>query len=411
MLSGAVAGDKVLIRVNNGSAWHYIAGELLTESSDSVSPIDISSKTDLGQRRLMDGEGLRTVQLSLNLIFNNSLGFNYLRTAFLAGDSVPLEIVKEGAEDVLVISYFITSWSADAADNAAYLAAVTLVSTGELVPPDFAIGDFYWPLSDASGDVEGTFSVDRTFTVVADGVITIANYQMPSLRADGGGSALQLTSDVAGNNAAVAENYIQVVADAPSSDFNIAWSNGFTIEFINKVDRIDVDIINSRGKVGAGIFCNVLSGAEAKIFNLQYDNYNGVFSDPLNPTLTLHDRAGSPITTYATYGTQLEDEIRSSDTLTLGEIRHFLATFRPSNDTVEFFLDGVSQGEITVPTSWWTAGGDDLLTGASATQMRIGSAQLQGTGSNMTMQDLRIHLLEADQAFATQQFEAALVNT
>ena len=109
-MSGELNSTKVLMRVNDGSLWHYIAGEINSNSTENFAPIDISSK-DLKGVKVFIGEGKRTRDISVSLIFNNSLGAAYLRAAYIAKSITQFEIVANGVEDVDVINVMITSWN------------------------------------------------------------------------------------------------------------------------------------------------------------------------------------------------------------------------------------------------------------------------------------------------------------
>jgi len=188
-------------------------------------------------------------------------------------------------------------------------------------------------------------------------------------------------------------------------DMNIAYNQGFTIECINRIGSFQ-----NSGSWDVG---NVINAAHNlfsdNLWVMRWDDFDN--GTNLRAVFTLVKRN----TLYSSgndHPANVEAEVRSTNIFPTGtNAYHFLATIRPSNNTIELWIDGVSQGIASFTNEWlWGEGGQggvsDLLTGNKATAFSPGAGYLDGAwrAGNTYLQDIRIHLLEADENFAQKQY-------
>ena len=81
--SGAFNGTDVFIRVNNGSTWLSVGGQLAHTETISNALIEITNK-DESRRELLPDKGIQKVDYSVDVIFCSQSGFNHVRQ--LAGN-------------------------------------------------------------------------------------------------------------------------------------------------------------------------------------------------------------------------------------------------------------------------------------------------------------------------------------
>lgn len=219
-------------------------------------------------------------------------------------------------------------------------------------------------------------------------------YQRPSLRTDGQGFSKDVTN--------ITERFI--------GDFNsglrIPYEDGFTYETLIKYQTL----ITPHSTRGAGFDLTRCFG----LWAFQFDNWDSgsLLTDPITPHLVLIKRGGF-VYNDARDPTHVEVDIRGSVIPSLSDIIHVMFTLRTSDNTAEMWIDGVSQGTVSIPVNWWdngAPGGVEDIKTPTATQgdsvLRFAYTGGAGLDRVTDMQDIRIHLLEADQAFADQQFAA-----
>lgn len=212
--------------------------------------------------------------------------------------------------------------------------------------------------------------------------------QQTSLRDDGAGTCILYN----GGDYQIAEK-------------NIPMASGFTLEGLVRINSFQ----SSGGSTAGNFLQQNWNNAFENLWVLRFDNFDG--SGLVRPCFSLINRNTS-YSTLSNYG-NVAAEVRGTESVVIGQVYHMLATIRPSDDTIEFWLNGVSLGTDTIPVGWYDIGGDpgqDVLTGARSTRINFGPGFLSGAwrGSSCLIQDVRIHLLEADQAFASAQYNGNL---
>ncbi len=133
MLSGAFNGSSVFLRVMNGSDWLTIGGQMSHSTTENNSSIDITSKQNGHSfRDLQDIEGLKTFDVSGELIFNNDVAFDFLKAAY-TNKSINLFQVVYGdvtvSGNVTEFKAMVSSWGEASPDNDKMTASVTLNSS------------------------------------------------------------------------------------------------------------------------------------------------------------------------------------------------------------------------------------------------------------------------------------------
>ena len=216
--------------------------------------------------------------------------------------------------------------------------------------------------------------------------------QQESLRSDRSGSSLGFLSGV---------EYMRVSEDSHTDVGGIEYSDGFTVECLVKYSGS----ANSDSRA-CGVISSFRNVSSDSLWLLGFDN----FDDPTNansvrPVFTLLGR-GEIYRDFNDYST-IEGEVRSDVDAIPNEIYHLLATIRPSNDTAEFWVNGESIGSISIDPAWYgTLAIDSVIDGSRETYLNIGPRYLDGAwrgGQLSCIQDIRIHLLEADQDFVDRQ--------
>jgi predicted secreted protein len=131
MLSGALSGSDVFIRVKTASDWLTVGGQLAHTSTESNSPIDVTCKQNGHTfRDLLEDKGLKTFDVSAQMIFSTDEAFDYVKSAFVGKTIELFQVVKGGLEtDVTEFNAMVTAFNEDAPDNDKTTADVTFTGS------------------------------------------------------------------------------------------------------------------------------------------------------------------------------------------------------------------------------------------------------------------------------------------
>jgi len=242
-------------------------------------------------------------------------------------------------------------------------------------------GNYHWPFDESSGNFS---SVQSTGVLVPDPAF-LPTYSQTSLRKDLTGTSVDF------DNA----NGVTI------GSVSIPYSSGFTIEIMVTPETLS----SSNGSLSGGVESNTNSAVNS-VFVMRFDNFDG---GSVVPTFSLLKR--NSLYSNTTSHVNNVAEVRSTTAVILGNTYHLLATIRPSNGTIEFWVNGISIGtdNITSASTWFSPNGQgnsgDLLDGILATRFSLGNCYLNGAfrSTESTKDDLRVHLLEADDQFAYDQ--------
>ena len=220
--------------------------------------------------------------------------------------------------------------------------------------------------------------------------------QAASLRSDGAGNSMQYDSTVYHHN---------------SSGYNIRYDSGFTVECIAKIDStVDQGAVD--GAI-APVIASLSNTTVTSLWTLEFNDWDDPATGLLTPVFALIDRNQLYSTAGADYA-DTQAESRGATTLVTGTTYHLLGTIRYSDNTMELWVNGVSQGSVAIPDGvlWFTPGpvGDDIANGTRSTLIHVGARFFDGAwrGGDSTIQDVKVHLLEADDAFAVRQASVLL---
>jgi len=232
------------------------------------------------------------------------------------------------------------------------------------------------------------------------------NYGAPTLRKDGSGNSL----DTDGNT--------HTFGASVGGGLFLTYANGFTVEAIVK--------FNGVASTANGDMCGVVrsnsNSSTTALWLLGFDDFDGsaAGSGTVVPTFSvlgrnvIYDRSANQSNNVA--------DIRGAAAV-IGNTYHLLGTIRPSNNSFEFWINGVSQGSVTVSQvvmdAWFFGSGvefgsQDIKNGVFRTIIEIGAGFLTGafrSGQDSNLQDFKISLLEADDTFAANQAATANFTT
>ena len=134
-LSGVLNGSDVFLRVKVADGrWLTIGGQTSHTESKSIAAIDITCKQSGGFRELMEGEGLKTLDVSSELVFSTDEAFDYVKNSLLNGSINTYQAVRGAisgtGSTVDEFSAMITSFVETSPDRDKVTANVTFVSSG-----------------------------------------------------------------------------------------------------------------------------------------------------------------------------------------------------------------------------------------------------------------------------------------
>lgn len=240
----------------------------------------------------------------------------------------------------------------------------------------------------------------RTFSTVTDAT-ALVTYLQPSLLTSGTGNSIKFHSATPADAPGSANNVDQILQD---DDYNISWANGFTIEAAVVITELNV---SSSGAGSVGMVLDVQDPfSDNSLFFMQFDNLHSDGVGDLYPNMTVYNRdiADDIINSQSNYYDNLISFARGTTPLVIGQNYHTICTFRPSNNTIAIWINSELVGEWTVPATFFTSGGS-LLDGTNPTTIVMGSNLLDGKGGESDLDNIKIHLLEADQSFVDDQFQ------
>lgn len=377
--------------------------------------IPVTNKSAGEAERFLNGKGPIDCNLSMELLFSSDSAFIAMRDACAARTFVKLRIVRPlfDDEDISgIVSNFVetstkeialtASMSIDEAQDSSLNAL-----SGKLFPqvtPIEIIGDIYWPLGEASGNVVAITSGAEVLTIAGS-----PTFLQSSLRSDSTGTSIAY-------NAFIAQAH-------RITTLSIRYDGGFTIEAIARITALTFARQaqfsgDFNGRIGYVVSSKATSFTSSA-WTMRFDNWDDVpgQSNIAVPVFTLLSR-----TLYGWYdaysvGDAFVAEVRGTTPVVLGNTYSMIATIRNSDNTIEFWVNGVSQGSASFPALWYdysngvlALDGNSLLDATRNTTINVGldAADSVSVSGGNNVQDVKIHLLEADDAFAENQ--ASFVN-
>ena len=131
-MAGELNGTSVLVAKETGTPGTYsaIGGQLSHSMTLNNGLIDITNKSSASVRELMASEGLQSLDVSMEIVFNSETYFDELKT--MAGDKSAANFEIDRGTDVVQAAFQVASWAESSPDNDKLTASVTLQSTGAI---------------------------------------------------------------------------------------------------------------------------------------------------------------------------------------------------------------------------------------------------------------------------------------
>jgi hypothetical protein len=217
--------------------------------------------------------------------------------------------------------------------------------------------------------------------------------RQPSLRTDGTGYSLGFLAGA---------EYMRALSEGWTTAGDLPYEDGFTIEVLCRYKGS----ANSDSRA-CGIVNSFNNTAASSLWLIGFDNFDDATNaNSVRPCFTILGRS----TIYADFNnySTIEAEVRDSTDAVVDKIYHLVGTIKPSNDTIEFWVNGVSIGTAVIDPAWYgSLGSDSVLDGSRSTVLHVGPRFLNGAwriDQLSEIQDVKIHLLEANQAFVDRQY-------
>lgn len=131
-MSGEVNGTKVFVAIEDSSTpgtFNMVGGQTSHTLTLNNTPIDITNKGSNSFRELLESEGLQSIDLSLELVFNSDAAYQQMRARAQSKQSDNYQIMIDATE-VLVGRFMIATWGETSPDNDKLTNSVSLQSTG-----------------------------------------------------------------------------------------------------------------------------------------------------------------------------------------------------------------------------------------------------------------------------------------
>lgn len=93
--------------------------------------IDITNKSSAGWREIHAGQGLQSVDMTVECVFNTEANFLIMEAASLSQELLGYQYARNGK--IFTGNYKIASWAETSPDNEKLTASVSLQSSGEVV--------------------------------------------------------------------------------------------------------------------------------------------------------------------------------------------------------------------------------------------------------------------------------------
>ncbi len=133
-LTGTFNGTDVALAVETtpgGATFANVGGLTSNSFTANNGAIDLTNKSSASWREVMAGEGLQTVDITAEIIYNDDANFDIMKAS--ASDKSILNYQIARGADVLEGGFYITSWAEAAPDNDKVTVSVSMQSSGPIV--------------------------------------------------------------------------------------------------------------------------------------------------------------------------------------------------------------------------------------------------------------------------------------
>lgn len=127
-LNGTDVG--VAIDITDTGTFTDIGGITTNSFTLNNGAIDITNKSSASWRELLGGEGLQSVDLTVECLFSSDSAFEAMKTSALAKTIKDYQIARGSA--TLEGGFMITSWAESAPDNDKLTCSISLQSSGAI---------------------------------------------------------------------------------------------------------------------------------------------------------------------------------------------------------------------------------------------------------------------------------------
>ncbi len=130
-LTGTFNGTDVALAVETtpgGASFANVGGLTSNAFTANNGAIDLTNKSSASWREIMDGEGLQTVDITAEIIFNDDSNFDIMKASATAKSILNYQVAR--GSDVVEGGFYITSWAETAPDNDKVTVSVSMQSSG-----------------------------------------------------------------------------------------------------------------------------------------------------------------------------------------------------------------------------------------------------------------------------------------
>lgn len=133
---GAFNGTNVFIRVNDGSDWLTIGGQLSHTETANTALLDITNKIGVPSfRELLPGQGMQSIDYTVEVVFNSDAAFRFVRDLAKNKDQALFQVVRGDIEVDGVVETQVTlqvqNLTQTSADNEPLTGSISLLSSDE----------------------------------------------------------------------------------------------------------------------------------------------------------------------------------------------------------------------------------------------------------------------------------------
>ena len=128
---GALNGTQVILQVETAAnVWDTVGGQMTHTANFQTALIEITNKTSAQWRELLDGQGIQSMDLSLEITYTSEATYQLMRGYALAKSTESYRIVYGTSTDYYTFTGMIQSIGDAAPDGDRLTSSLSLQSTG-----------------------------------------------------------------------------------------------------------------------------------------------------------------------------------------------------------------------------------------------------------------------------------------
>ena len=130
-MAGEINGTDCYLAVEAvpaGGTFAQVGGLKSNSFTLNNSVVDYTNKSSASWRALMAAEGMQSVDVTAEIVFNGDTNFTIMKTAALAKTALNYEIDRD--TDTVAGAFIITSWAESSPDQEVITVSVSMSSTG-----------------------------------------------------------------------------------------------------------------------------------------------------------------------------------------------------------------------------------------------------------------------------------------